>query len=67
MELGDAAWVMAFSILLVVINFLYVIMVKSLKDKPLGVQTIYDQTLQDSFFMGTVFGSWVCFSYLLIR
>ena len=67
MDLSDISWLVAFSVLLMVINFLYIIMVKSLKDKPLGVQTIYDQTLQDSFFIGTVFASWICCAYISTR
>ena len=67
MDLSDISWLVAFSVLLMVINFLYIIMVKSLKEKPLGVQTIYDQTLQDSFFIGTVFASWICCAYISTR
>ena len=48
MEDRDFYWLVAFSLLLPIINLIYWFIVASLRDKPLGSQTIYDQALQGS-------------------
>ena len=67
MELKDLCWLVAFLMLLSLINLLYFLMVKSLREKPLGVQTIFDQALQDTFFIGNFFSSWMCLANISTR
>ncbi len=67
MELKDLAWLVVFLVLISLINLLYFLIVKSLREKPLGVQTIYDRALQDTFFIGNLYSSWVCLADISTR
>ena len=67
MEVSDVIWTLAFSVLILVIHFIYYVMVESLKDKPPGVQTIYDQALQDTFLIANIYASCICYGNIVSR
>ncbi len=60
MEKIDIFWLLAFILLFMALNVLVHIIVNSLKDKPLGSQSIYDVALQDTFFVMKCYGSFIC-------
>ncbi len=49
MENSDLIWLLAFLILLIIINIIHHLIDKSLREKPLGSQSIYDSAIQDTF------------------
>lgn len=67
MEVNDIIWMVAYLNLILVIHFLYYVMVASLKDKPPGVQTIYDQALQDTFLIANIYASSICYGIIVSR
>ena len=60
MENIDFFWLLAFVLLFLALNVLVHIIVNSLKEKPLGSQSIYDVALQDTFFVMKCYGSFIC-------
>ncbi len=67
MELNDFIWLVAFSFLFFALNLIQYLMVNSLKDKPLGSQSIYDSAMRDQIFGTKVYGSYVCLMYMAAR
>ena len=49
MENSDLIWFLAFLVLLVIINTIHHLIDKSLSEKALGSQSIYDSAMQDTF------------------
>ena len=67
MELDDFIWLVAFTLLFFALNLIHYLMVNSLKDKPLGSQSIYDSAMQDLFFGLKLYGSFVSLMYIAAR
>ena len=57
----------SFLTVLFVFNFLLHLIVQSLKEKPLGRQSIYDLAIQDYFFVWRCYGSYIFILYTLTR
>ena len=60
METIDLFWLLAFVLLFLASNLILHLIVTSLKEKPLGCQSIYDVALQDTFFIMKYYGSFIC-------
>ncbi len=56
----DIIWLTAFVAVLIVLYFLHFLVTKSLKEKPLGSQTIFDSVVLDNFVLVRMYGTWVC-------
>ncbi len=67
MEAKDLLWLLLFTLLVFLSNCLCFLVVKSLKNKALGKQSIYDQVVQDTFLVGTFFCSWVSLIVIVTR
>ncbi len=57
MDQTDILWIAIFSLLLTASNSIYLIIKSSLRDQPMGFQSIHDQALADNFLVGNLFGS----------
>ena len=60
MENLDIIWLIAFVLVLIVLYFLHFLVTKSLKEKPLGSQTIFDSVVLDNLVLVRLYGTWVC-------
>ena len=60
MESSNVIWQLSFFMLLVVIYLVNYLVVKSLKEKPLGSQSLFDSSIQDTFFVMKCYGSMSC-------
>ncbi len=49
MENIDLIWLLTFLALLIIVNVTHHLIDKSLSEKPLGSQSIYDSVIQDTF------------------
>ena len=67
MDAFDHVWLTAFSLLLLALVFVNYLIIRSIRDKPLGNQSIFDQALQDTFAVMTFYGSYACLICLLAR
>ncbi len=67
MESKDILWLLLFTLLLLLSNFLCFLIVGSLRSKAIGLQSIYDQVFQDTFLVGNFFCSWICLVVIVSR
>ena len=63
----DQVWFLAFSLLLILLNLLHSLVIRRLRKKPFGLQTVFDSSLRDSFILGSLNGSVICFVDLVTR
>ena len=60
MEAINVFWIFVFISLLTLIHLIHHLIVKSLKEKPLGNQSIFDSAIMDTFFVMKCYGTMVC-------
>ena len=60
MDSFNVIWQLSFLMLLVVILLINYLVVKSLKEKPLGSQSLFDTSIQDTFFVMKCYGCMSC-------
>ena len=60
MESFDIIWQTSFFVLLIVIYLINYLVVKSLEEKPPGSQSLFDISIQDTFFVMKCYGSISC-------
>ena len=60
-------WLIAFSVLLLLLNILYSLITKYIDDKPLGHQSLYDVVLRDTLNITKLFGNIYCLLAILSR
>ena len=56
----DLFWLLAFILIFLVLNLIQFLIANSLKDKPLGSQSIFDVAQQNTFFVMQCYGSFNC-------
>ncbi len=61
----DLFWLLAFIFIFLVLNLIQFLVANSLKDKPLGSQSIFDVAQQNTFFVMQCYGSFVCLMHSL--
>ena len=67
MNVINISWLIAFSILLVALNFLYSMLIKYINDKPLGNQSLYDIVFRDTISIVQLYGTTYCLLAILSR
>jgi hypothetical protein len=60
MDSMDLFWLSAFILIFLVLNLIQFLIANSLKDKPLGSQSIFDVAQQNTFFVMQCYGSFNC-------
>jgi len=65
MEHVDVSWFISFLAVFILFNILLHLIVQSLREKPLGRQSIYDSAIQDLFFVWRCYGSYIGILYIL--
>ena len=67
MEKEDVFWFAAFLFLFFVMHLTHIVIVNSLKLKPLGSQSIFDSAVLDYFVVIRSYGTYVCLMYMVAR
>ncbi len=67
MELEDFAWIAAFLLLFFCLNSINYLIVSSIKEKPLGQQSVFDIAIKDTFLTSKLFGSYACLICVFAR
>ena len=67
MENEDIFCFFAFLFLFILMHLTHYFIYNSLKDKPLGSQSIYDSAVLDYFVVTKSYGSYVCLMYMAAR
>ncbi len=67
MNLNDICWILAFTLLLFIINIVHHLICQSIKEKPLGCQSIYDSAMHDTFLVMRCYSTFICSMYILSR
>ena len=67
MEIIDLIWLSAFFFLLVILNVVLNLIIHILREKPLGKQSIFDASIQDTCKVAQMFGTLSCVMCIFAR
>ena len=67
MNFVGAIWALAFSALLLILNYVHSMVRQCLNDKPLGMQSVFDSVLKDTLMLMRIFGSVGCLMTIVGR